>query len=78
MFLFNCEDIYSGNSTSELSRVLDALSSAKIKYKWKIIRMGGLNRFVPGTDVNYSVMYTVKVMKSDAETARYLINKALH
>lgn len=78
MFLFNSENVYSGYSSSELSVVLDALSSVKIHYKWKIIRMGGINRFVPGTDINYSVMYTVKVMKSDAEMAGYLVNKALH
>ncbi len=78
LLFFNSADVYCGYSSSELNRVLDGLSQAKIRYKWKPLNFGGLNRFTEGTDKNYSVMYMVRVHKKDALQAGHIVNKALH
>jgi hypothetical protein len=83
MFLFNRLDVYIGFSIAEVNKVLDALAAARIKYGWKtgsgyagLGAIRGQDSY--GNTINCSCQYTVYVKKKDAETARYLVNKALH
>jgi hypothetical protein len=78
MSIFNREEIYIGYSSSEFHKVKGALNDAGIKYRVKQRRMGRANLFAPSIDINYSIQNVISVDGSDADSAKYFINKALH
>jgi hypothetical protein len=78
MSIFNSEEVYIGYSSSEFYKAKTALNDAGIKYRVKQRRMGRANLFAPSAEINYSIQNVISVDGSDADSARYFINKALH
>lgn len=86
MFFFNKEEIYSGYSLDELSKVRAALNREGIKYDYKVVdpsvqwlgpgtKRGNYGSF--GMNTKYEKQYIVSVKKKDAESAKYFVDKAL-
>jgi len=86
LFFFNQEEIYSGYSLEELSKVKAALNSEGIKYNYKVVdpsgqwlgagtKRGNFGSF--GMNTKYEKQYIVSVKKKDAESAKYFVHNAL-
>ncbi|WP_409369160.1 hypothetical protein [Lysinibacillus sp. 38-6] len=86
MFFFNKEEIYSGYSLEELSKVKAALNREGIKYSYKVVdpsiqwlgpgtKRGNFGSF--GMNPKYEKQYVVSVKIKDAESAKYFVDNAL-
>lgn len=87
IFFFNKEDVYTGFSMEEFSKVRAVLQRKGIKYTNKVIDSSG--RWVGsgtsrgnfgsfGMNTNYEKQYIVSVRKKDAEDAKYFVHSVLH
>lgn len=87
MFPFSKEDVYTGYSIEELSKVRDILGKEGIKYSYKVVnrsgqwsrrgsRRGTYGSF--GINMDYEKQYAVYVHRRDFEKAKHHVNSALH
>lgn len=87
MFFFNKEDVYTGYSIEQLSKVRAVLKRESIKYTYKVndpsaqwsgpgSSRGNLGSF--GMNKNYEKQYIISVKKKDAENAKYFIHSVLN